>query len=283
MNVPERGNTLEGGTEGLKRLTADGSDYRSPGRRASMVARIFPSLSFYSLLAPIVFRSGSRAKRSRYGGAEWVESSHQVLRALERVGVRVEVTGIRHLEDLDGPCLVIANHMSVLETFVLPGVIQPIRPVTFVVKESLMTYPVFGHVMRSRDPIAVTRTNPRQDFKAVMEGGRERLAKGVSLVVFPQTTRTSFFDPEEFNSIGIKLAQKTRVPVVPLALLTDAWGNGKRLKDFGKIDPSRTVHLAFGEPMVVAGRGSGEHEAVISFIQGKLEEWRGATGLPASP
>lgn len=212
-----------------------------------------------------------------------MESSYQVLRALERVGIRVEVTGIRHLEALDGPCLVIANHMSVLETFVLPGVIQPIRPVTFVVKESLMTYPVFGHVMRSRDPIAVTRTNPRQDFKTVMEGGRERLARGVSLVVFPQTTRTSSFDPEEFNSIGIKLAQKTGVPVVPLALLTDAWGNGKRLKDFGKIDPSRTVHLAFGEPMVVAGRGSAEHEAVIAFIQGKLKEWRGVGGLSSSP
>jgi 1-acyl-sn-glycerol-3-phosphate acyltransferase len=62
--------------------------------------------------------------------------------------------------------------------------------------------------------------------------------------------------------------------VVPLALLTDAWGNGKRVKDFGKIDPTRKVHLAFGEPMHIVGQGTREHQAVIEFIRGKLREWR---------
>jgi 1-acyl-sn-glycerol-3-phosphate acyltransferase len=272
----------DGGHTELTRLTADGSDYRSPPRRASLPGRIFPSFAFYSALAPIVWKSSALAKRGRYGSREWIRSSHDVLRALERVGIPVEITGIRHLAGLEGPCVVVGNHMSVLETFVLPGVIEPIRPVTFVVKESLMTYPVFGHVMRSRDPIAVTRTHPRQDLKAVMDGGRERLARGVSLVVFPQTTRRPCFLPEEFNTIGIKLAQRAGVPVVPMALLTDAWGNGKRLKDFGRIDPSRPVHIAFGEPLHVEGRGASEHEAVIGFIQEKLEKWRTPLNLPVA-
>ena len=109
-----------------------------------------------------------------------------------------------------------------------------------------------------------------------MEGGKERLEKGISVVVFPQTTRTSSFDPAEFNTIGIKLAQRAEVPVLPLALLTDAWGNGKRLKDFGKIDPTRKVHLAFGEPLLVTGRGTSEHQAVVGFIEERLREWREA-------
>jgi 1-acyl-sn-glycerol-3-phosphate acyltransferase len=235
------------------------------------------------VLAGIVLRSGAKAKGGRYDSADWVNSSHDVLHALERVGVRFEISGIQHLENLETPCVVIGNHMSILETFVLPGVIQPIRPVTFIVKESLLTYPVFGHVMRSRDPVSVTRTNPRQDFKAVMEGGKERLEKGISVVVFPQTTRTNSFDPAEFNTIGVKLAQRADVPVVPLALLTDAWGNGKRLKDFGKIDPTRKVHLAFGEPLQVTGRGTSEHQAVVTFIEEKLQEWREAPGGLRSP
>jgi 1-acyl-sn-glycerol-3-phosphate acyltransferase len=40
--------------------------------------------------------------------------------------------------------------MSTLETFVLPYLIAPHRPMTFVVKKSLVEYPVFKHVMRAR-------------------------------------------------------------------------------------------------------------------------------------
>jgi len=136
-------------------------------------------------------------------------------------------------------------------------------------------YPVFKHIMRARNPITVGRTNPREDLKAVLEGGEERLKRGVSLVIFPQTTRTPVFDPAEFNTIGVKLAKRAGVPVVPIALLTDAWGNGKRLKEFGRIDPSKKAHFAFGEPMTIAGRGDEEHQKIIEFITGKLQEWGG--------
>ena len=130
--------------------------------------------------------------------------------------------------------------------------------------------------MRSRDPIAVTRDNPREDFKAVIEGGTERLARGISIIVFPQTTRTRQFDASQFNSIGVKLALRAKAPVVPLALLTDAWGNGRWIKDFGKIDPARTVHFAFGEPMEIQGRGAEDHQKIIGFIEERLSQW----GLP---
>ncbi len=164
--------------------------------------------------------------------------------------------------------------MSILETAVLPVIIQPVRDVTFIVKQGLLEYPIFKYVMRSRDPIAVTRTNPRQDLKAVLEGGVDRLRRGISIIVFPQTTRTASFDPDQFNSIGVKLAQRAQVPVVPLALLSDAWGNGGFFKDFGKIDPSRTVHFAFGEPLQVQGRGAKEHQAVIDHVNRHIQAWK---------
>lgn len=260
----------------MRRLRTTPAGYESPERSVSIFSGTFPSLSFYLAMAGIVWRSGSLAKQGRYGDAEWNESSHDALRALERVGVRFEITGMEHIEELDGPCVVVGNHMSVLETFILPCVIRPVRPVTFIVKESLLTYPVFGHVMRSRDPVAVTRTNPRQDFKAVMDGGTERLGRGISLIVFPQTTRHQVLRPDEFNTIGVKLARRADVPIVPLAVLTDTWGVGKRLKDIGKIDPSKKAHLALGEPIRVQGRGEEEHQAVIAFIRERLQEWRGA-------
>lgn len=247
--------------------------YRTPLRDVSLVAKLFPSFAFYSRFIAIVLKASAKSKRSEYGDMDWAQSSIAVLRAIERVDVCVEITGIEHVQNLTGPCVFIANHMSMFETMVLPGIIQPIVDVTFVVKQSLVEYPVFKHVMRSRNPITVTRTNPREDFKAVLEGGAERLSNGISLIIFPQTTRSTVFEPEHLNTIGVKLARRAGVPIVPIALLTDAWANGTWLKDFGRIDPSKHVHVCFGEPMAVDGQGRQEHERVIEFIQTKLREW----------
>lgn len=255
------------------KLQHSNSVYQTAAKKISLLSKTFPAFSFYSKFLAIIFRASQKAKRGKYDNFAWCKSSFAVLRSLEKKGVSFEISGINFIEQLEEPCVIIGNHMSMLETVVLPIIIQPIRDVTFIVKQPLLDYPVFKHVMRSRDPIAVTRTNPRQDLKTVMEGGIDRLSRGISIIVFPQTTRTHQFDPSHFSSIGVKLAQKANAPIVPLVLKTDAWGNGKRLKDFGKIDPAKKVYFAFGEPMRVKRRGNEEHQAIIDFIQKKLQEW----------
>jgi 1-acyl-sn-glycerol-3-phosphate acyltransferase len=249
--------------------------YTTEEEQRSALARIAPGLAFYPRIFSIIFWAGARAKRGRYDDEAWQASSLTTVRALERAGVRFDISGLEHVAAVDGPCVFIGNHMSTLETFVLPVILLPFKQITFVVKQSLMDYPVFGHVMRSRDPIAVGRTNPREDLKAVLEGGAERLGKGISLVIFPQTTRVPEFDPKEFNTIGVKLAKRADVSVIPFALKTDAWGNGLHVKDFGRIDPSRTVHFAFGTPIRVTQQGAAEHQEIIRFIVSKLKVWGG--------
>ncbi|MDA8079402.1 MAG: lysophospholipid acyltransferase family protein [Nitrospiraceae bacterium] len=250
--------------------------YRTqPNRPRSLFSRIFlsPAFTFYPQVFGIVAMNALRASRGKYGDAEWVSSSLDILSALENVGITVEMTGMDHIRKTAGPVVFIGNHMSTLETFVLPGVIQPVRPVAFVVKDSLLTHPLFGPVMRSRAPIVVGRVNPREDLRAVLEGGAGKLSSGISVVIFPQSTRSVVFRPEEFNSLGIKLASRAGVPVIPIALKTDAWGIGSRIKDIGRIDPSKKVHFAFGEAMTVASRGHDEHEQVVRFIRERLDRW----------
>jgi 1-acyl-sn-glycerol-3-phosphate acyltransferase len=164
--------------------------------------------------------------------------------------------------------------MSTLETVVLPGLIQPLKSVTFIVKNTLLNYPIFRDILIARDPIVVNRVNPRQDLQTVLQEGTDRLRRGISIIVFPQTTRYTSFDPSQFNTLGVKLAQRTGVPVVPLALLTDAWCNGKYLKDFGPIDPRKKVFFAFGEPLEIRGRGMDAHRTILEFIQRKIRAWQ---------
>jgi 1-acyl-sn-glycerol-3-phosphate acyltransferase len=258
----------------MRHLEFKNSVYRTKPEKISLFSKLFPSLTFYSKFLAVVFKSSRLAKKGRFNDEAWVEASYQVLRALEKRGATFEITGIEHLENLNSPCVIIGNHMSMMETIIMASIVQPILTVTFIVKQSLLDYPVFKHIMRSRDPIAVTRTNPRQDLVAVLEGGIERLKKGISIIVFPQTTRTVIFDPSKFSTIGVKLAHRANVPIIPLALKTDAWGNGKRLKDFGKIDPSKKVRFAFGAPISITGKGNEAHEAVKDFIVSKLKEWK---------
>lgn len=244
-------------------------------RPRSILSGIFlrQAYTFYPQMYRIVRKNGRKALRGKYGSAEWAASSLDIMRALENVGVRFEITGMDNMRKAEGPVVFIANHMSALETFVLPCIIQPVKEVTFIVKKSLMTMPVFGPVMRSRDPVVVGRVNPREDLRTVLDEGTKKLAAGRSIVVFPQSTRSADFNTSEFNTLGVKLALKAGIPVVPIALKTDAWGVGRRFKDFGPIDNKKKVYFAFGEPMNITGRGMAEHEKIIKFIQERLEKW----------
>jgi 1-acyl-sn-glycerol-3-phosphate acyltransferase len=251
------------------------ADYESPALKPGLFTRNCPTAAFYARTARIVLKSAWKAKRGNFSDDDWYAASLVMRGVFEKTGARLKVEGTEHIASLgDEPCLFIGNHMSTAETFLLGSVILPFRRVTFVVKQGLVEYPIFKHIMISRDPIVVGRSNPREDLKAVMEGGKERFAKQMSVVIFPQKTRASWFDRQEFNTIGVKLAKRSGVPVVPLALRTDAWSNGRKLKDFGPFYPQRPVHFAFGKPLrVEKGDDRSVHEAVADFIEGKLREW----------
>ncbi len=253
------------------RDTGTGVDYRTPRRRIGAVARRLPTPVFYLKLLKIVREAGRKARRGEYTGEDWIRSSRRTLEALESVGVRVTIEGTENFRSLETPCVFAGNHMSVLETFALPSIIQPHREVTFVVKEELLGYPAFGPVLASRNPIAVSRKDPRKDLETVLREGAKRLGAGISLIVFPQNTRMTVFDPARFNSLGVKLARRAGVPVVPFALRTGAWGTGRWVKDFGKISPELPVRFSFGEPIPVRGAGKNAQAELVGFISRRLD------------
>lgn len=256
----------------MQNLSTHDSTYETGGDKDGWARTLFPALRFYPRFLALVYRCAALARRGQYDVETWQQTSIEVLRFLESVGVQFEVRGLEHVHQVKGPVIFIGNHLSIMETVVLPSWILPYKTFTYVIKQSLLEVPIFKQVMKTVSPIAVTRTNPRHDLKIVLEQGCERLSRNLSIIIFPQTTRAPF-NPEQFSTIGIKLARKAGVPVIPLALLTDAWENGKISKDFGRIVPSRKAYFAFGEAMEVEGKGSREHQLIIEFIQANLAEW----------
>lgn len=247
------------------------------------LSRRFPTLAtmnYYARLARIVVLHSRIARMGNYDLDIWADGSFELMAWAERVGGRVSISGMEGLYPEKPPVVFIANHMSMLDAFLLPAVLLSYGDVTFVIKESLLRYPVFGHVMRAVGPIAVSRKSPRDDLKTVLVEGERQLAEGRSIIVFPQATRNPVFDAGRFNSMGVKLARRAGVCAVPIALKTDFLGNGRLVRDFGPIDPRKTIHIGVGTPMRIAGNGQDAHDRIVAFIAAHLRQWGGTTRNP---
>ncbi len=256
-------------------------EYRSPLRRPLLLEKIpgWATALYYIRLLFLIAGSARIAKRGGFTDEKWCRDAQLVTRFVESVGGRLEVGGLEGFANHSGPFVFISNHMSMLDTFLLPGMILPFHSVTFVVKEALLRYPVFGAIMRAVRPIAVERQNPRKDLKLVLEEGQWLLGEKRSIIIFPQATRSVAFDAETFNTLGVKLARKAGVPVVPVALKTDFQQNGRLVKEVGPVRIKKTVRIQFGRPLPVEGNGQTAHLQVVSFIRQNLSGW----GVPVQP
>ena len=221
-----------------------------------------------------VLKTRKLALTGVYDDNKWELSSNAIFKLIENCGGKIHITGLDYLRNCEGPVVFVSNHMGTMETMVFPCIINPIKKITFVVKDSLVSHPFFGSIMRSRKPIVVSRSNSREDFKIVMDEGEKILASGKSVVIFPQSTRRVEFIPKEFNSLGVKLASKAKVKIIPVAIKTDFWENGKYIKELGPINRKKQIYISFGQVLSVKGTGKEEHKKILEFISSNLARWQ---------
>lgn len=243
--------------------------HRAFGDKLSMGSTVYFGIRFiYQLL-----KNRKLALQNKFDRDTWAVNSLKILQLIESCGGKFQIEGLDNIDKVKEPVVIVSNHMSMLESMIFPGLLASKREVTFVVKSSLVSHPLFGPVMQARKPISVERKDPIQDFKKVMNEGLENLENNTSVVIFPQSKRMVQFDPEQFNTLGIKLAKKAKVQIIPVAIKTDFWKNGRFIKDIGKIDRSLPIHIKFGEPFAIEGNGKKEHQQVVDFITKHLAIW----------
>lgn len=259
-----------------ERLRLTGEYRTPPDFPRSLSDRLLGGLDwwYHLLVVDRVWRGGELARRGRMDDAEWAQKCLDVIRCVERCGGQVQIE-IPETARSCTPCVYVANHMSVLETITLPSILITFGHPTIVVKQDLLHYPALCHTLRAVNPITVSRNDPREDLRTVLVEGKESLDTGRSVLVFPQSTRSTVFDPSVFNSLGVKLASRAGVPVVPLALKTDFSGIGPIVKEWGRVDRTKTVHFRFGEPLDPSTGGKATHAAVVGFIAASIDEWGG--------
>jgi 1-acyl-sn-glycerol-3-phosphate acyltransferase len=266
---------ITGVTLSLPKPSLEGDGYKTlePSRKFMDKLLGLGNLYFYYKAFKPINDFSKICQAGNYDFINLAKHCQRVMQAVEDSGGSVEIDGLDNL--VKEPRVYVANHMSSLETVTLSYVMQKAGPSIFVIKESLMTYPVFGHIMQGMNCIPMTRDNPIQDLKTLLKQGGEMLKNGTSVIIFPQKTRGVEFIGDEFNSIGCKLARRAGVKIQPFALDTSFWGKGKIVSDYGPITRSSTVRYSFGEGMDLDAKNQKEvHNKCVEFIENKLNQWK---------
>jgi len=203
----------------------------------------------------------------------WSHFCFECVRKAEAFGMDVTYEGWNNRRDYKGPVVYLANHMSTLETIVLPFTVLTYGPFGIFVKASLSHLPFLEKAAAHMGLIPLGRKSPRADLMQVFEKGCERLAAGASILIFPQGSRERVFSRKLYSSIGAKLAEKAGCPVVPIAVKTDCLPTRPKgvFKDFGPVDPTKDIRISCGP--VLKGTAKEMHAASFDWIASKLESW----------
>ena len=112
------------------------------------------------------------------------------------------------------PCIILSKHQSAWETLAFQKIFPP---QVWVLKRELLRVPFFGWGLAMLRPIAIDRAGGARAMRQMLEQGRDRLACGFSIVIFPEGTRTAPGARGRYHPGGAWLALKAGARVLPVA------------------------------------------------------------------
>ncbi len=197
-----------------------------------------------------------------------VKSSEALVKGIFRImlftaGVKLTVVGKENIPK-DRAVLYIPNHRSYFDILIVytqvPG------PCGIIGKDSLRKIPLLATWMDTVNCLLLNRENVREGLKTIL-AGIEKLKNGISILIFPEGTRSKEEGMLPFHEGSFKLATKSGCPIVPIALTnTD--------DIFEKHFPfcRRTaVTMTIGEPIETAGLTGPEQKELPALTKARIE------------
>lgn len=212
---------------------------------------------------------------------KWAHYCFACVTTAEKLGMNVRLEGWENRAAYKGPVMYLCNHMSTVETILLPPILLTYGPFNVVVKSSLSHLPFLTKAAAHMGLVPVGRKSPKEDLMNILRIGTEKMKEGNSFLIFPQGSREPVFSRKLYSSIGAKLAERAGVPVVPIVVDTRCQPIRTKgilksvFKDFGPVDTSHDIRCACG-PVIPNAKAKTMHEAAFDWMASKLESW----GLP---
>jgi 1-acyl-sn-glycerol-3-phosphate acyltransferase len=108
-----------------------------------------------------------------------------------------------------------SNHQGSYDIFVLLSCL----PIQFrwIAKKELFAIPILGWAMRAANYISIDRSGKRKALESI-ERAADKIKGGVSVVIFPEGTRSRDGSIQPFKRGGFTLAMKSGVPIIPITI-----------------------------------------------------------------
>jgi 1-acyl-sn-glycerol-3-phosphate acyltransferase len=183
--------------------------------------------------------------------------SRSCLRAL---GIDARLTG--EVRAPGSGLLYASNHQSLLDILVL-GALLP-GDLKWAAKRSLMNIPFLGWHLRLSGHVPVDRRSGSRAAAETIHRIVDVLGDGKQLLVFPEGTRSTTGQVQEFKNGAFYAAVRGNAPVVPVALEGTHRLMGKHAADSGDVSAPRRVLVQMGEPLHPRAEGS-ERDRVVDL------------------
>jgi 1-acyl-sn-glycerol-3-phosphate acyltransferase len=159
-------------------------------------------------------------------------------------GIRYTVEGRENLPE--GNHVILMKHSSTWETF---GIMILFPPLVWVMKREILFIPFVGWGCMLASCIAIDRKAGASAVNQVLAQGKDRMARGAWILVFPEGTRMAAGETRRYGSSGTLLAAQEHRKIVPVAHNAGYfWPRRGVLKRRG------TVRVIIGPPIDPVGR-----------------------------
>ena len=178
-------------------------------------------------------------------------------------GVSLRVEGLERL-DPDRQYVFMVNHQSNVD---IPVLVQsfPKFQLRWLAKKELLWVPFFGWAMWASKHITVDRSNPSDAVKS-LQRAKERIAAGISVVIFPEGTRSRDGKLLRFKKGGFLLAVQSGAAIVPVTIN----GSGSLLPAGAwRLQPG-TIEVIVGEAITVAGFRPGKLRLLSDQVRQRM-------------
>ncbi|MGI9246789.1 MAG: lysophospholipid acyltransferase family protein [Steroidobacteraceae bacterium] len=163
------------------------------------------------------------------------------------------------------------KHSSAWETMAQMFVVPP---AAWLLKREVIWIPIVGWAVRTYRPIAINRSAGHSAVNQVVAQGRDRLASGMGVVVYPEGTRVAPGETRKYGISGALLACETGAPVVPVA-----HNSGYFWRRRGLLKKPGTIRVVIGPPIDPTGLTPRQvNERAQQWIEAKLAEIVSAPG-----